>query len=107
VTAVTVPARVGAQHQSLLHFAGEAAWSDERVFAKVREMVLSAIERPGPIQAWIIDDTGFPKPGAGLGWRGAAMLRPTRQAVQLSGRSVTVDCQSPCERASGLYLPKD
>ncbi|MGH7100750.1 MAG: IS701 family transposase [Stellaceae bacterium] len=63
MAAVTAPARVGAQHQSLLHFVGEAPWSDEDVLAKVREMVLPAIERHGPIEAWIIDDTGFPKQG--------------------------------------------
>src|SRR6266480_7163732 len=63
MAAVTAPARVGAQHQSLLHLVGEAAWSDKRVLAKVREMVLPAIERHGPIEAWIIDDTGFPKQG--------------------------------------------
>src|SRR5439155_27088544 len=38
-------------------------WSDERVLAKVREMVLPEIERHGPIEAWIIDDTGLPKKG--------------------------------------------
>src|SRR6185369_2645317 len=38
-------------------------WSDEKVLAKVRELVLPAIERHGPIEAWIIDDTGFPKKG--------------------------------------------
>lgn len=27
------------------------------------ELVLPAIERGGPIEAWIIDDTGFPKKG--------------------------------------------
>ena len=63
MAAVTAPARTAAQHQSLLHFVGEAAWSDEEVLAKVREMVLPAIERHGPIEAWIIDDTGFPKQG--------------------------------------------
>jgi SRSO17 transposase len=41
----------------------KAIWSDEKVLAKVREMVLPAIERHGPIEAWIIDDTGFPKKG--------------------------------------------
>jgi SRSO17 transposase len=46
-----------------LHFVGQAAWSDEKVLAKVRETVLPAIERHGPIEAWIIDDTGFPKKG--------------------------------------------
>jgi SRSO17 transposase len=63
IAAVTAPARVAAQHQSLLHFVGEGRWSDERVLAKVREMVLPDIERHGPIEAWIIDDTGFPKQG--------------------------------------------
>ena len=63
MAAVTAPARTAAQHQSLLHFVGEGGWSDERVLAKVREMVLPAIERQGPIEAWIIDDTGFPKQG--------------------------------------------
>src|SRR6266404_2822918 len=63
IAAVTAPARVAAQHQSLLHFVGEGHWSDERVLAKVREMVLPEIERQGPIEAWIIDDTGFPKKG--------------------------------------------
>lgn len=64
IAAVTAPERASAQHQSLLHFVGESEWSDEKVLAKVREMVLPAIERHGPIEAWIIDDTGFPKQGA-------------------------------------------
>src|SRR5512134_2480939 len=34
MAAVTAPARVAAQHQSLLHFVGNAPWSDERVLAK-------------------------------------------------------------------------
>ena len=63
MAAVTAPARVAAQHQSLLHFVANAPWSDERVLAKVRELVLPGIERSGPIAAWIVDDTGFPKKG--------------------------------------------
>jgi SRSO17 transposase len=63
MAARTAPARTSAQHQKLLHFVGVAGWSDEKVLAKVREMVLPAIERHGPIEAWIIDDTGFPKQG--------------------------------------------
>jgi SRSO17 transposase len=58
------PERTAAQHQSLLHFVGEGNWSDEKILAKVREMVLPAIERHGPVEAWIIDDTGFPKKGS-------------------------------------------
>src|SRR5436853_5526220 len=63
MAAVTAPAGVSAQHQKLLHFVANAAWSDELVLAKVQEMVLPQIERHGPIEAWIIDDTSFPKQG--------------------------------------------
>jgi SRSO17 transposase len=57
--AVTAPAHVSVQHQKLLHFVGEGKWSGERVLAKVRELVMPAIERHGPIKAWIIDDTSY------------------------------------------------
>jgi SRSO17 transposase len=63
MAARTAPSRTAAQHQSLLHFVGNATWLDEEVLAKVREMVLPAIEKAGPIEAWIIDDTSFPKQG--------------------------------------------
>ena len=63
MAAKTAPARTAAQHQSLLHFVNVAPWSDEKVLAKVRELVLPAIEKYGPIEAWIIDDTAFPKQG--------------------------------------------
>lgn len=63
MAALTAPARVAAQHQSLLHFVGEGRWSDDKVLAKVRELVLPKIELHGAIEAWIIDDTGMPKQG--------------------------------------------
>jgi len=63
LAAVTAPAEVSAQHQRLVHFVANASWSDEQVLAKVRQSVLPAIERHGPIEAWIIDDTSFPKQG--------------------------------------------
>jgi len=70
MAAVTAPGRVAAQHQSLLHFVGEGRWSDEKVLAKVRAMVLPQMQRHGApgtkcpgVEAWIIDDTGFPKQG--------------------------------------------
>jgi SRSO17 transposase len=63
MAARTAPGRTAAQHQSLLHFVGNANWSDEEVLTKVRETVLPAMEKDGPIEAWIIDDTSFPKHG--------------------------------------------
>jgi SRSO17 transposase len=63
LAAVIAPSRVAAKHQSLLHFVGQAPWSDEVLMGRVRDWVLPLIEQHGPIRAWIIDDTGFPKKG--------------------------------------------
>ena len=51
IAAVTAPAVVSVQHQKLLHFVANSPWPDEQVLAKVREMVVPAIERRGPIEA--------------------------------------------------------
>jgi SRSO17 transposase len=63
LAAVTAPARVSAQHQSLMHFVSQSAWSDAAMLAKVADLVLPTIEAHGPIEAWIIDDTAFRKQG--------------------------------------------
>ena len=63
MAAVTAPARVSAQHQKLLHFVANATWSDGRMLAKVHELVVPSMTRHGPVEAWIIDDTSFPKKG--------------------------------------------
>ena len=57
------PGRVQAAHQSLHHFVAKADWSDEAMLDGGAPQVLPAIERHGPVRAWIIDDTGFPKKG--------------------------------------------
>ncbi len=109
MAAVTAPARVGAQHQSLLHLVGEAAWSDERVLAKVREMVLPAIERRRPIEAWIIDDTAFPKQGrhsVGVARQYCGQLgKQDNCQVAVSLSIANHDASLPV--AYHLYLPKD
>jgi SRSO17 transposase len=63
LAAITAPARVSAQQQSLLHFAGKAPWSGEAVLTKLRELTMPVFESHGGVEAWIIDDTGFPKKG--------------------------------------------
>src|SRR5258708_14794779 len=67
MAAVTAPARVPAQHQSLLHFVGNAAWSDEAVLAKVRALVLPAGARSSPRAAWVIaqDRLSHERPDSG------------------------------------------
>src|SRR5258708_2218746 len=63
IAVVTDPAHVQVQHQKLLHFVANSPWSDEQMLAKVREQVVPKMTRRGPIEAWIIDDTSFPKQG--------------------------------------------
>jgi SRSO17 transposase len=109
LAAVTAPAQVAAKHQSLLHFVGNAPWSDAAMLGKVGELVLPVIERSGPIEAWIIDDTGFPK-------KGRHSVGVTRQYCGQLGKqdncqvAVTLslanrDASLPV--AYRLYLPED
>src|SRR3954449_4136304 len=57
------PRHVQATHQSLHHFVAKAPWDDAAVLTAVREQVLPELTRHGPITAWILDDTDFPKKG--------------------------------------------
>jgi SRSO17 transposase len=57
------PDNVRRMHQSLHHLVADAPWSDEELLAKVRDQVLPAVQKHGPVEAWIVDDTGFPKKG--------------------------------------------
>jgi len=57
------PDNVRRMHQSLHHFVADAPWSDEEMLAQVRREVLPAMQKHGPVVAWIVDDTGFPKQG--------------------------------------------
>jgi SRSO17 transposase len=109
MAAVTAPERTAAQHQSLLHFVGNAGWSDEEVLAKVSEMVLPEVERHGPIEAWIIDDTGFPKQGrhsVGVARQYCGQLGKQDNCQVAVSLSVS-NHHASLPVAYRLYLPKD
>lgn len=96
MAAVTSPARVGAQQQSLLHFVAEAPWSDERVLVKVREMVLPAIERHEPISGVDHRRHRLSQAGTTLGWGDPANI-----AVNSASRAIVRSrcrCRSPISR---------
>jgi SRSO17 transposase len=109
MAARTAPQRVAAQHQSLLHFVGVGAWSDDKVLAKVREQVLPAIEKRGPIEAWIIDDTGFPKRGRhSVGVQSQYCGQLGRQAnCQVAVTLSIANHFASLPVAHQLYLPKE
>jgi SRSO17 transposase len=57
------PRNVRARHQSMHHFVADAPWDPRGVLRVAREWVLDQFDRHGPVQAWVIDDTGIPKKG--------------------------------------------
>jgi SRSO17 transposase len=57
------PDNVRRTHQSLHHLVADAPWNDEEMLAEVRRQVLPSMQKHGAVVAWIVDDTGFPKPG--------------------------------------------
>jgi SRSO17 transposase len=102
------PDNVRQAHQSLHHLVADAPWSDEEVLEAVRHYVLSAVEKQGPVAAWIVDDTGFVK-------KGAHSVGVTRQYCGQIGKQencrVAVSLSVSTEQASlpiawRLYLPE-
>jgi len=95
--------------QSLHHLVAKAPWSDEVLLQQVRNYVLPAMEKHGPVVAWIVDDTGFPKKGkhsVGVTRQYCGQVgkqENCRVAVSLS--VATWNSSLPIEYR--LYLPKE
>src|ERR671939_594698 len=109
MAAVTAPSRVAAQPQSLLHFVGPSTWSDQAVLAKVRALTLPALEGSGPVEAWIIDDTSFPKKGR----HSVGVTRPycgqlgKQDNCQVAVSLSLANSEASLPVAYRLYLPQD
>jgi SRSO17 transposase len=57
------PDNVGRMHQSLHHLVADAPWDDGAVLDRALDTVLPTMLQQGPVIAWVVDDTGFPKKG--------------------------------------------
>jgi SRSO17 transposase len=103
------PHNVQATRQSLHHLVAKAPWSDQALLDDVRQQVLPAMQKHGPVVAWIVDDTGFPKKGrhsVGVTRQYCGQVgkqENCRIAVSLS--VATWDASLPI--AYRLYLPND
>jgi SRSO17 transposase len=103
------PHHVQATRQSLHHLVAKAPWSDQALLDHVRQQVLSTMQKHGPVVAWIVDDTSFPKKGqhsVGVTRQYCGQVgkqEKCRIAVSLS--LATWDASLPI--AYRLYLPKD
>ena len=109
LAAVTAPERTAAQHQSLLHLVAQAPWSDPGMLTRVRELVLPSITGDEPIQAWIIDDTAFPKKGhhsVGVARQYCGQLGKQENCQVAVSLSVATH-QASLPIAYRLYLPQE
>jgi len=103
------PENVQATRQSLHHLVAKAPWSDEALLAEVRSYVLPTMRKQGPVVAWIVDDTGFPKKGThsvGVARQYCGQVGKQdncRVAVSLS----MATWSSSLPIAYRLYLPKE
>ena len=57
------PKKMDAAHQRLLHFVTDSKWDDRKVRRAAAQYAVSAMTTREPIEAWIVDDTGFLKQG--------------------------------------------
>ncbi|MFN0022645.1 MAG: IS701 family transposase, partial [Parvularculaceae bacterium] len=108
MAAALSPERTAAKHQSLLHFVGQAGWSDEKVLAKTRALVLPAMTQRSPIRAWIVDDTAFPKKGkhsVGVAHQYCGQLGKQENCQVAVTLSIANDAAS-LPVAHRLYLPE-
>ena len=103
------PDSVQPMRQSLHHLVAKAPWSDERLLEEVLKQVLPAMQKQGPVVAWIVDDAGFPKKGkhsVGVAHQYCGQLgkqENCRVAVSLSVSTWS----SSLPIAYRLYLPKE
>jgi SRSO17 transposase len=103
------PSKVEPMRQSLHHLVAKAPWSDEELLEQVRNQVMPAMEKDGPVVAWIVDDTGFPKKGkhsVGVARQYCGQVgkqENCRVAVSLS----VATWSSSLPIAYRLYLPKE
>ena len=61
------PDHVQSMHESLHHFVAQSPWSDAGMLRQVRNYVLPAMQKTGPVTAWVVDETSFVKKGTHSG----------------------------------------
>lgn len=103
------PDHVQSTHESLHHFVAQSPWSDAELLRQVRSYVLPAMQKQGPVVAWIVDETGWVKQGThSVGVAHQYCGRVKRKAncqVSVSLSVATASASIPI--AWRLYLPED
>lgn len=103
------PDHVQRMHESLHHLVAQSPWSDADLLRRVRERVLPAMQRHAPVEAWIVDETGWAKQGShsvGVAQQYCGRLKRKANAqVSVSLSVATASASLPISWR--LYLPEE
>src|SRR6266567_6370323 len=103
------PRHVRARHQSMHHLVANAPWEDAAMLGIARDVVLMEMDRHGPVAAWLVDDTSFPKKGqhsVGVAHQYCGQLGKQANCQVAVSLSIANDAAS-LPVAYRLYLTKD
>lgn len=103
------PRNVRSRHQSMHHFVATAPWSAQEIIRVARDYALEEFEYHGGVEAWILDDTAYPKKGThsvGVGRQYCGILGKQENCqvavtISLANELMAVPA------AYRLYLPED
>jgi SRSO17 transposase len=103
------PRNVRSRHQSMHHFVATAPWDSQQIMKVARDYALEEFAHHGGIEAWILDDTAYPKKGkhsVGVGRQYCGVLGKQDNCQVAVTVSLANELMS-VPAAYRLYLPED
>ena len=103
------PRNVRSRHQSMHHFVATAPWDAQKIIQSARDYALEEFEHHGGVQAWVLDDTSYPKKGShsvGVGRQYCGVLGKQENCQVAVTMSLANELMS-VPAAYRLYLPED
>lgn len=103
------PRNVRSRHQSMHHFVATAPWDAQEIMKAARDYALEEFAYHGGIEAWILDDTAYPKKGThsvGVGRQYCGVLGKQDNCQVAVTLSLANELMS-VPAAYRLYLPED
>ena len=103
------PRHVRSRHQSMHHFVATSPWDAQKIIHSARDYALEEFEHHGGVQAWVLDDTSYPKKGShsvGVGRQYCGVLGKQENCQVAVTMSLANELMS-VPAAYRLYLPED
>jgi SRSO17 transposase len=102
------PRHVRSRHQSMHHFVATSPWDAQKIIQTARDYALEEFEHHGGVEAWVLDDTSYPKKGShsvGVGRQYCGVLGKQENCQVAVTMSLANELMS-VPVAYRLYLPE-